>query len=142
VGFSKLPEKGTSTIASGLANHPLYPNGYTLVVRVEVIRRIFNTMPLAVHERIISGHNQALDLGFVGGIDVPGVETEEPVRLSDYPIERQGKLRKDFAYGLRASSTSNALYFVDIEPYILSNDLDFVLPYTPNLGLGPEEYRL
>ncbi len=132
-GFAKIPEQDTPDTANSLARHPIYPEGFTLVARVEVIRRIFNTLPLAIHQSIITGHEQALQKGYVGGMEAPK-RTGESFRLTDYPRERQYKLPKDFGYG-RAGlglANHNRLYFLDIEPYVMSNDPNFVVPYAPS----------
>lgn len=134
-GFAKLPSLPGRYAQSILAQHPVYPTGYTLVAEVQIIRRIFNTMPQSVLQGVLAGHRDALSVGFVGGISIPpAVDVKkEPFRLSDYPHERNYKLAADFAYGKRGPGLTNPneLFLVDIDPYVLSNDPSYELPYTP-----------
>ncbi len=144
-GFAELPRQPMNPRWLRMAQHPIYPTGYTLVAEVEIIRRIFNTMPQSALNGIIAGHNNALATGFVGDvgeIPVAANANNEPFRLTDYPFGRRYKLPRDFAYGRRGKGLTdpNALFFVDIEPYILSNDPNYALPYTPYIPTE-EDYR-
>lgn len=133
-GLTRLPVAPLTSSRGRLARHPIYPDGFTLVSRVEVIRQGITTMSRKSQKGIVDGHNKALELGLAGGTQLPATSTVEPFRLSDYPLSQQYWMHTDFAYGRSGhrQSYANELYLVDIDPYILSNDPHAKLPYTPN----------